>query len=204
MPSRNIIRHDTAESYYHIYARGASKQPIFLERADYEYFLRLFKRYLSAEPTQNKVGISYPHYTGQLELLAFCLMRNHFHLLVYQEGAGVVAQFMKSLMISYCRYFNLKYKRSGALFESRYKASRVTNNEYLLHISRYIHLNPRSWKYYPYSSIIYYRKGEEPEWLSTDKVLSLHAGRSEYLAFVEDYKGYKEILENLKHELANS
>lgn len=204
MPSRNIIRHDAPDSFYHLYARGGSKQPIFLEDADYRYFLRLFERYLSAAPAQSKAGTQYPHYTGQLELVAFCLMRNHFHLLVYQKEVGVVAQFMKSLMVSYCRYFNLKYKRSGSLFESRYKAARVSNDRYLLHISRYIHLNPRSWRRYPYSSIAYYRKGGEPDWLSTGRVLLLHTTRSEYIAFVEDYEEHKETLENLKHELADS
>ena len=72
-----------------------------------------------------------------------------------------------------------------------------------MHVSRYIHLNPRSWKYYPYSSIIYIRKGNEPEWLQTKKILNQHANRADYLDFVADYEENKEMLSELKYQLAN-
>lgn len=132
-------------------------------------------------------------------MLTYCLMRNHFHLLVYQKDKSTLSLFMKSLMISYSRYFNLKYKRSGALFDGRYKASRISSDTYLTHISRYIHLNPRSWKRYPYSSIDYYRRGNEPEWLKTSKVLDMHEDREKYIEFVYDYEEYKRKLEEIKH-----
>jgi putative transposase len=203
MPSRNTIRLDAPDSYYHVYARGASKQPIFLESTDYLYFLKLLDRYLSAEQAKSKAGVPYPNYHENIEILAYCLMGNHFHLLVYQHQQGYLSAFMKSLMTSYSRYFNLKYKRSGSLFENRYKSSLVSNDSYLQHISRYIHLNPRSWKRYAYSSVGYYRLGGEPEWLHTDQVLQQYANRREYLAFIEDYEEHKQMLESIKHELAD-
>lgn len=197
------MRIDIANSYYHVYARGASKQAIFLEHADYTYFLHLFTRYLSKDPTISNTGVSYPHFDKKIELLAYCLMPNHFHLLLYQCDQGALTSFMKSLMTSYSRYFNLKYGRSGSLFESRYKSAIITSDGYLLHISRYIHLNPRSWRRYPYSSFIHYVRGDEPVWLKTDRILALHDSRAEYSDFVEDYEEQKEILQEIKHKLAD-
>ena len=204
MPSRNTVRLDSPDSYYHVYARGASKQTIFLDPNDFNYFLHLLARYLSRKPAESKTGIVYPHYYDKIELVSYCLMGNHFHLLVYQREKGVLSQFMKSLMTSYSRYFNFKYNRSGPMFENRYKSSLITNDSYLMHISRYIHLNPRSWKRYPYSSIGYYRSGGEPEWLQTSRALDQHNTRQDYINFVSDYEQHKEMLEQIKAELADS
>ena len=145
MPSRNVQKPDIENSYYHVYARGASKQQIFLEPADYRYFIAIFSRYLSPKPVQDKLGMTYPHLQGKVELLTYCLMANHFHLLLYQAEQGAMSKLMKSIMVSYGRYFNLKYKRSGSLYESTYKASLVSSETYLIHISRFILLNPRYW-----------------------------------------------------------
>ncbi len=203
MPSRNILRTDAPESYYHVYARGASKQPIFLEGIDYRYFENLFTRYLSIKPVKSKDGVEYPHLTGHTELLAYCLMNNHFHILLYQIDAGAMTRLMRSLMTSYSRYFNLKYKRTGSVFESRYKASKIGNQTYLEHISRYIHLNPRYWRDYKYSSLQYYQDGKPPDWLKPEKILSMFASPESYMEFAADYEENKQMLSDLKHELAD-
>lgn len=203
MPSRNTARQDIPNNYYHVYARGASKTDIFLEPKDKDFFLYLFSRHLDLKPITNKSGITYPHYRDRVEVLAFCLMDNHFHLLVYQVEQGYLSKLMKSIMSAYSSYFNRKYKKTGSLFESRYKASLINKDAYLLHISRYIHLNPRSWKYFPYSSFVHIRNGTEPVWLQTEKVLCMFSGRNDYLEFVSDYEGQKQILDELKHELAD-
>ncbi|MGH7195958.1 MAG: transposase [Candidatus Saccharimonadales bacterium] len=203
MPSRNTTRFDSPDSYYHVYARGASKGNIFLESADKDYFLYLFSRYLSHKQVTSKSGVAYPHHRDHVELLAYCLMDNHFHLLIFQHEIGALSAFMKSIMTSYSAYFNRKYKRSGHLFENRYKSSRITSDAYLLHISRYIYLNPRSWKYYPYSSLIHIRRASEPEWLQNERVLAQHATRQAYLEFVADYEENLNMLAEIKHELAN-
>lgn len=204
MPSRNVLKIDAPESYYHIYARGASKKPVFLEPADYIYFEKLLARYLSHKPVISKEGVMYPHLTGHVELLAFCLMKNHFHLLVYQVEMGMMAKLMLSIMTSYSRYFNLKYKQTGSLFETRYKASKIDVHAYLEHISRYIHLNPRSWKNYAYSSLQYYREGSQPEWLLPNRILQMFTTGQAYMAFVADHEDYKEMLEEIKYELADT
>lgn len=204
MPSRNIIRQDVSESFYHVYARGSNKQRIFLDEKDKEKFISLFARYLSQEQLHSNTGEPYPHFLNRVELMAYCLMDNHFHLLVYQGSVGGISAFMRSLMTSYVRYFNLKYKKTGSLFESRYKSSRIDDETYFVHISRYIHLNRRNWKYYKYSSINYYRKANEPEWLSTKRVLESFSSRKEYVDFLYDYEGHKEMLEEIKYDIVNS
>jgi putative transposase len=203
MPSRNVLKQDVAEGYYHVYARGLNRQKIFREPADFEKFLRLFARYLSLEEAKNINGLSFPNYYNRVELLAFCLMPNHFHLLIYQRQQGVMTQFMRSLLTSYSMYFNKKYKRTGPLFESRYKASLITEDAYLEHVTRYIHLNPRDWRYYDYSSLPYYLQQISDEWVRPERISSRFASPATYLEFVQDYIQNKELLDILKHELAD-
>lgn len=201
MPSRNALKTDIPDAYYHVYARGVNKMQIFLDQTDFLHFQSLLKRYLSPPATESQHGVLYPSYFGNVELLAFCQMENHFHLLIYQTEQKNMASFMQSLLTSYSKYFNKKYGRSGPLFESRYKASPITNNTYLQHMSRYIHLNPRSWKKYEHSSIRYYLYGEESAWLLPDRIKALFAGTKDYFNFLEDYEEQREILKNIKHEL---
>jgi putative transposase len=202
MPSRNILKQDAPHSFYHVYARGSNRQRIFREPADFEKFLKLFGRYLSLAETHNTAGRSFPNFYNKLELLSFCLMPNHFHLLVYQRQQGSMTEFMRSLLTSYSMYFNKKYKRSGPLFESRYKASLISDESYLEHITRYIHLNPRQWRDYEYSSLPYYLQQVTDEWIVPGRILSMFADTQDYLTFLEDYQQNKEMLDILKHELA--
>lgn len=203
MPIKNVTKEQAPDSYYHVYARGVNKQKIFLEASDYKHFLNLFARYLSEKQLISTTGEPYPHYTGKVELLAYCLMSNHFHFLIYQLEVPYLEKLMRSLMTSYSRYFNLKYRRTGPLFESRYKAVRLDDDSYLQHITRYIHLNPRLWQNYRYSSLSYYRAGQEPIWLNTKRVLELFTSREDYLKFTDDYEAQKNILNELKRQLAN-
>ena len=142
MPAINTIKERAPESNYHVYARGNNKQIIFIDNSDYDYFLNLLERYFSDELIIGKSGILYPNFINRVEIIAYCLMPNHFHLLLYQFGVMDMEMFMRSLMTSYSKYFNLKYKRTGYVFEGRYKAAIINSDEYLLHISRYIHQNP--------------------------------------------------------------
>ncbi len=203
MPSRNVIKIDVADSYYHVYARGHSKSEIFIDNADYAYFTNLFSRYLSKKPVLDRYNMPYPHMYKQVELLCYCLMRNHFHLLLYQHEEGAMQKLMKSIMGSYSRYFNNKYGRSGSVFESRYKASLISHYQYLVHISRYIHLNRKQWQTTPYSSIGYYLADKRAEWVNPQPVLSLFEDRAEYKTFLADYEDYQRNIDELKYELAN-
>ncbi len=203
MPRRNVLRQDGAECYYHVYARGNGKARIFLDEQDYLYFLGLLERYLAAEESKNEFGISYPNFYNKVELAAFCLMPNHFHFLVYQHHQGALTSFMRSLMTSYSRYFNKRHGRSGPLFESRYRASLIQDSSYLEHISRYIHLNPRHWRDYEYSSLPYYLQQVQVSWLRPERIVSIFQTPEKYLQFMEDYVEQKKMLDILKHELAD-
>ncbi len=201
MASRNTVRTDLAESYYHVYTRGVNKSTIFRDDQDKEYVLYLISRHLSKNPTKTKVGYPYPHYREGVELLAYCIMDNHLHLLLYQNEQGYVSQLMRSVLTAYVAHYNKKSKRTGPLFESRYKASLIDNDAYLLHISRYIHLNPRDWKHYQYSSVGSYGSAPCPEWLQTDKILELHRDKEEYMSFLEEYEERRDELATVKREL---
>jgi putative transposase len=204
MPSRNVTKIDIADSFYHVYARGHSHREIFLDTEDYGTFLNLFKRYLSRKPQHNHLGVPYPHLVDQVELLCFCLMPNHFHLLLYQQPAGSMTALMRGVMTSYSRYFNKKYRCSGALFESRYKAALIMDQSYLEHISRYIHLNPENWQTFPYSSIEYYLGKRRAEWLRPNRILELFKDVAEYRQFVGDYEDHKKSLDAINRDLADA
>src|SRR3990172_2826432 len=113
MPGRNIYKNYVPDSFYHIYNRGVNRQVIFRDNADYSVFLSLFKRYLGKYSSKDSTGALYPSFINDLELLAFCLMPSHFHLLIYQHTKDAMQFFLKSLATSYSMYFNKKYKRLG-------------------------------------------------------------------------------------------
>ncbi len=115
-----------------------------------------------------------------------------------------MTRLMRGVMTAYSLYFNTKYNRKGHLFESSYRASRISNEQYLLHISRYIHLNPNDWQNYSYSSLSSYIGSVERDWLTTDNILSLYNSKEEYLKFLEEYEQQHQDLENIKHELADT
>lgn len=204
MPAKNTLRQFEAGGYYHIYNRGAGKQAVFIDGQDKDYFLKLIARYLDPKVKDyDGNGGEYPKVDKYLELLAFCLMKNHFHLLIFIDSKPeTLSKFMKSLTTSYAMYFNLRYKQSGILFQGRYRCSRISKDSYLQHVSRYIHLNPRYFLTYKYSSLNYYLNATAPRWLKPFRMLNLFEG-ADYLAFIKDYKGQKAALELIKSELAD-
>jgi putative transposase len=123
-------------------------------------------------------------------------------MLVYQHEQGAMTALMRGVMTSYSRHYNTKYKRRGPLFESRYKASIITTESYLLHISRYIHLNPKDWLNHPYSSLPFYLGVQVPEWIQIDKITSLFKN-TDYLEFMKDYEDHKAMLDEIKYDLAD-
>lgn len=205
MPGRNINKLYLEHSFYHVYSRGVNKDLIFKDDEDYTVFLNLFKRYLSDIPRKDFKGREYPWMQKQVELLAFCLMPNHIHLLIYQIEQDGLTNLLKSILTTYGMYFNKKYKRVGPLFQSRFRASMITSDSYLQHISRYIHLNPKhykEWEYY--SSLPYYLGIKSAEWCKPQKIMELFDDSSSvYEKFVADYETNKKILDKIKYELAN-
>ena len=115
------------ENYYYVYNRGNKKQPIFLEAENYRFLLRRLNVYLS------KAGA---------ELAAYCLMPNHFHLIVYLAKETDFSNTLRAFTTSYVRLFNNRYGRGGYLYQGNTKARLVDQEAYLIHLCRYIHLNP--------------------------------------------------------------
>lgn len=191
MPSRNVIKIDIPNTYYHIYARGHSKVDIYRDDEDYRVFLNLIKRYLGRRTQKNSCGRLYDNFRGEIELICYCLMPNHFHFLIYQIEPGVMSKLMRCINTSYSRYFNKKYSSSGAIFETVYKASIIDRDQYILHISRYIHRNPKKWLGYSYSSLPYYLNHKTPDWLMVHRVIDLFTSINEYLVFLTDYDSLK-------------
>ncbi len=112
--------------YYHVYARGNNKEPIFFEVRDYQRFLNNLEKH--------RVPLGY-------KIFAYCLLPNHFHLLV-QVQSTPLTNIMQILMTAYTMYANKKYERVGHIFQGRYQAIIVDKDTYLLQVYRYIHLNP--------------------------------------------------------------
>ena len=206
MPSKYIEKQYAGNSFYHVFNRGVEKRNIFMDEYDFKYFIELFERYLGPEEQKDTKYRLLPNYSDSIELLAYCLMPNHFHLLLYQRDDRSMQQFMRSLSTSYSMYFNKKYKRVGSLIQDRYKAVRIDEDSYLTHISRYIHLNPldinRGYLSYPYSSVRQWTgKLYDPSWLRPARVRSQIETPEEYIDFLACYEEVKEELDEIKQSL---
>jgi REP element-mobilizing transposase RayT len=145
----------TNSEFYHIYNRGNSKQKIFLEKKDYERFIKLLYicnsiRQISFRDDIVEKKIDAWDFDREKEIVsigAWVLMPNHFHLyMTFPEdglqGENNITIFMRKLCTSYSKYFNLKYKRTGGLFENRFKSVHIENDNQAKYLFSYIHLNP--------------------------------------------------------------
>lgn len=116
------------ECYYHVYSRGNEKRDVFLSDKDYSRFMSRLNEYSKVD---------------KVEIICFCLMPNHYHLILKQLKGGSITNFTHRLQVSYAMYFNIKNDRVGHLFQGPFKAKLIEGDEYLLQVSRYIHLNPK-------------------------------------------------------------
>ncbi|PIR38199.1 MAG: hypothetical protein COV34_01100 [Candidatus Zambryskibacteria bacterium CG10_big_fil_rev_8_21_14_0_10_42_12] len=129
--------------FYHIYNRGVGKMNIFLDDEDYNFFLTRLKENLfpSSISMSNKIRRKLLP-AGSFDLVCYCLMPNHFHLLFFQKTEVSISALMLKVMTGYVIYFNKKYDRVGSLFQDQFKAVCVKSDEQLLWLSAYIHTNP--------------------------------------------------------------
>ena len=187
------------DAVYHVYNRGVSKQTIFHEEGDYAYFLGLLKRYLDPEYAMRKPNrVSYRSFADDVNLLAYCLMPNHFHLLLHQISRTGMSELLKSVSVSYSMYYNKKYRHTGALFQQRYRAVRIIDDSQFAHISRYIHMNPKNYYDWQWSSLDYYIGNKHSGWLKTDTLPDV----GDYRSFLDEYADRRDELQQLKDELA--
>ncbi|MFA6081673.1 MAG: transposase [Patescibacteria group bacterium] len=226
MPSKNALKTYIENGFYHVYNRGVEKRNIFLGEQDYKVFLSYLKLYLtskddsvieikkradlSEDQKNEKISklMALKNYFNKIELLCYVLMPNHFHIEIRQKDKNDMERFLRSVITKYSKYFNKKYNRVGPLFQGRYNAVLITNERYLLHLGRYIHLNPQeiianklNLSSYPWSSYPAYVNNMSVSWLNKGYFLSdfeKNNGFSfnSYQDFVEGYR--EETFEEIK------
>ena len=198
MPSKNSIKEYVENAYYHVYNRGGAKQNIFLDDQDHKTFLSYLKIYLTKPDEKQTVFPSrkLKNYFQELNLLSYCLMPNHFHLFVFQKDPNTMPSFLQSIITKYSMYFNKKYKRVGPVFQGRYKAVMVENENQFIYLSKYIHRNPldiitsgSDLEVYRYSSYLNYLGLINQLWLDPSDILSYFSKtnpKMSYRNFVEE------------------
>jgi len=140
-------------AYYHVYNRGNNKKDIFLDEEDYIFYLKKAREY------NKKYNVT---------IVFYCLMPNHIHLAIRQNTETPISKFVSSLHTSYSMYFNKKYSKTGHLFQGRFGCKIIDKDEYLLHLSSYIHLNPLS------AGLV--NKLEDYQWSSYPDYIGARAG----------------------------
>lgn len=190
MPYRGDVF--TQGQYYHLYNRGAGKGKIFANERNYLYLLRLVKEYAP------KYGVA---------VIAYCLMPNHYHFLLRQDGEILLSKFMQVLFNAYVQALNLQQGRTGTLFEGRFKHKCVDKWEYLMALCRYIHRNPvkaglvarpEDWAYSNYREWIGLRNG-----VLVDQVFvqDHFENADEYVRFVNDVEDEEKSYEKISKYL---
>ena len=192
--------------HYHILNRGNNKQLIFhddRDRARFLFSLLYFQgsdtfaninRIVSRFARQQTFTVPQATKEGQVKLVNFCLMSNHFHATVEETSEGGTSAYMQRVLNSYTKYFNTKYDQSGHLFQGPFKAVPVMDNEQLLYLSAYIHRNPREireWykreSEYPWSSYQdYTTKNRWGNLLHNEIILSQFKSPDVYAKFLEE------------------
>ncbi|MBM3284200.1 hypothetical protein FJY90_08265 [Candidatus Gottesmanbacteria bacterium] len=219
MPYRKIILAN--DEVYHILNRGVAQTPIFNLSKEYIRFLNLMEFYCYTHPS-----LSFSRYKRLsqeekrrlkedvkrknsllVEIFAYCLMPNHFHLLIKQIKDKGISKLLSRLQNGYAKYFNLTNKRQGPLFQSMFKAIRVETDAQLLHISRYIHLNPstsylveiNNLSTYLWSSFPEYL-GERPfSYIKAGTILDMIGGKEKYKKFIFNQAEYQRKLNIIRH-----
>lgn len=207
MPFRRIIL-ATGEAY-HIFNRSIQEIPIFKKKREINNFLMAMNFYLNSNPPvkfsvyrQTKKNYSIDTPSPLVKIIAFCLMPTHFHFILLQNQDNGIKVYLQKLINSYSHYFNLRNKRKGPLFEGRFRVVRLETEDQLLHLTRYIHLNPVTAylvnhpKDYPYSSFSAYLGEKNFLPIETSMVSS-----QKYEEFVLARKDYQRKLDEIKHLL---
>lgn len=205
---------------YHVYNRGVEKRPIFILKKDYLRFLELINYYqftdcplkfsyfvrLPLEERLNTLKKLQSESKKLVDIFAFCFMPNHIHFLLKQLADRSISKFMAKITNSFSHYFNTRHERTGYLFQGNFGAVRIETNEQLIHVSRYIHLNPVSSYLVEIKDLENYEYSSYPEYLdirsgfsNVEEVLSFFKNGQEYKNFVEDQADYARQLENIKH-----
>lgn len=197
---------------YHVLNRSVMGAPIFKGERECDFFIEALRYYLQLEPpvkfslyrlNRDKFNLNFNK--KLVTIINFCLMPNHFHLTLRQELEDGIKKFIQKVTNSFAHYYDVKYKNKGHVFEGNFKAVRVEDDEQLLHLSRYIHLNPVTTfleedpENYLFSSYNIYLGKEKSDFVDPTPVLDNFSSIVKYKNFVLDQKDYQRILEKIKH-----
>lgn len=208
---------------YHVLNRGAGGIPVFKNQSDHRRFTETLRYYRHTKtPVRFSKLLELPKNERQkmvsnlerfpklnVEIIAYCLMPNHFHLLLKQDRDDGISNFIRLATNSYVRYFNTKYRRKGPLLEGRFEAIRVETEEQLLHLSRYIHLNPytahlvkdrRTLLAYPFSSLPGYLNPTKQTFCQREFILNYFKRVQDYKNFILDQADYQKTLKLIEHQ----
>lgn len=220
MPGRKIPLINN--QIYHVLNKGISLQLTFITKRDYQRALEVMRYYQNEkQPLRYSqfLSLSNERRTQILEdlvrekryfveIIAYCLMPNHFHFILKQLIENGISKFLSNFTNSYTRYFNTKNKRTGPLFQGKFKAVMIESDEQLLHLSRYIHLNPYSShliknikdiEVYPYSSFREYIEKDETNFCDKKLVLDNFKDASSYKEFVLNQADYQKKVDEIRH-----
>lgn len=209
------------DEIYHVLNRGVARAPIFSDKKSYERFILALNYYQYTNvPIKLSHYLSMPLWQRQdivnqlqkenkrlVEIMAFCLMPNHFHLLLKQLDDGGISLFMRKAGTSYGHYFNLRTDRIGPLVQGIFKAVQIVSEEQLLHVIRYIHINPYVGMVvkkdellkYSWSSLADYLR-KQRSGLICEKVISEYFKTSKsHLDFIKDEADFKRQEKEFKY-----
>lgn len=186
--------------YYHIYNRGVDKRKIFLSDKDYCRFLTSMKEFNQVDPIfslywhnqqKRKQDVGVRHLQRLVEIVCYCLNLNHIHLILKQLTENGISEYMKRLGGGYTNYFNHHYKRSGVLFQGKFKSVRIRTGAHLLYLSAYVNRNYFIHGYgddsdWIYSSFLDYTGKEGNGLCNTKIILSQFKNKEEYRQFMQD------------------
>ncbi len=209
------------QEYYHVYNRGIDHRPTFTTKKEYERATMALEYYIYEKPPlklsryirlsgsrYHDVSNSLTKRSKLVRLYAYCLMSNHFHILVEQLIENGIAKFLSNFQNSYTRYFNTRHKRDGSLFLDQFKAVHIETDEQLLHLSRYIHLNPytgslvkslEKLEKYSWSSFPDYLGNRQNGQVETSFVTANFRNLREYKHFVLNQANYQKELKLIEH-----
>ena len=182
--------------FFHVYNRGNAKENIFLDEEDFKFFLLRLKQNLI--PSDDVSRHFKPLPPNSFDLVAYCLMPNHFHFLIKQNTDLPISKLMGKLCTSYGMYFNKKYRRVGHIFQDQFRQINIDSNNYLAWLSAYIHNNPvdagltkkpEDWGWSSYSCFINSSSGGK--FVKPQIILDQYGSGSEYEVFIAEVSNIK-------------
>lgn len=209
-------------SIYHVFNRGIDKRTTFSDKHEFLRAYQILKYYRYSLPPvklsrflllgdSSRNSLMEENWGVKLvSIKTFCLMPNHFHLLLEQLVDNGISKYLSQIQNSYTRYFNIKNKRVGQLFLDNFKNVLVNDESQLLHLSRYIHLNPYTAGVvkdygqlcnYEWSSIKEYIGGSDDNLCDKEMISSYFNSMQKYKNFVLDNAEYQRELKNIEHQL---